>query len=98
VESYIYYQQDGVQIDLLLARGDRTLTICEAKSCDGEYEPTEKDLARYRARRQALQALLKAKRRPEQFINYCFITRNGVRRNRYFNEINPLVVNMADLL
>jgi AAA+ ATPase superfamily predicted ATPase len=95
IEPFIYYQDDGVQIDLLLARGDRTLTICEAKSCDGEYEPVEKDVARFRARKRALQQLLKIKRKSEEFINYCFITRNGVKRNRYFNEINPLVVDLS---
>lgn len=98
VEPFIYYRDSGVQIDLLLARGDRTLTICEAKSCDGEYEPSEKDVGCFRIRKRALQQLLKTKRKPEQFINYCFITRNGVRRNRHFNEINPLVVDLSRVL
>jgi hypothetical protein len=98
VEPYIYYQNGKIQIDLLLARGDRTITICEAKSCDGEYEPTEKDVARFHARRKAIQDLLKTKRKPHQYINYCFITRNGIKRNRYFNEINPLVVDLSRVL
>jgi len=98
VEPFIYYQEKGVQIDLLLARGDQTLTICEAKSCDGEYEPTDKDVARFRARKVALQRLFKTKRKSAQFINYCFITRNGIKRNRYFNEINPLVVDLSRIL
>lgn len=98
VEPFIYYQDDGIQIDLLLARGDRTLTICEAKSCDGEYEPVEKDVKRFRARKAALQRLLQTKRKPEQFINYCFITRNGIKRNRHFNEMNPLVVDLSCVL
>lgn len=98
VEPFIYYQDGKVQIDLLLARADRTITICEAKSCDGAYEPTEYDVASFRVRRKAIQDLLKARRKPEQFINYCFIVRNGVRRNKYFNEINPLVVDFSRIL
>jgi hypothetical protein len=90
VEPYIYYHDGKVQIDLLLARADRAITICEAKSYDGEYEPTEKDVACFRARKKAIQELLKTKRKPEHFINYCFIVRNGIKRNRYFNEMNPV--------
>ena len=95
VEPFIYYQDGKVQIDLLLARADRAITICEAKSYDGEYEPTEKDVACFRARKKAIQDLLKTKRKPEHFINYCFIVRNGIKRNRYFNEINPLVADIS---
>jgi predicted AAA+ superfamily ATPase len=95
VEPYIYYQDDGVQIDLLLARGDRTITLCEAKSSDVEYEPTEKDVLRFQARKRSIQELLKTKRKPEYFINYCFITRNSIKRNRYFNQINPLIADFS---
>lgn len=72
-----------IAFDLLLARGDRTITVCEAKSCDQEHEPTERDVAQFRVRKAAIHALLKRKRRPEQYVNYCFITRSGVKRNRY---------------
>ena len=41
------------------------------------------------------QDLLRTKRRPEHFINYCFIVRNGIKRNRHFNEINPLVADIS---
>ena len=64
VEPHIYYQDGKVQIDLLLARAGRTITLCEAKSYDGEYEPTERDVACFHARKQAIQELLKTKRRP----------------------------------
>jgi hypothetical protein len=53
------------------------------------------DVACFRARKKAIQDLLKTKRRPEYFINYCFIVRNGIKRNRYFNEINPLVADIS---
>jgi AAA+ ATPase superfamily predicted ATPase len=98
VEPHIYYQDGKVQIDLLLARADRTITLCEAKSYDGEYEPTEKDVVCFHARKKAIQELLKTKRRPEHFINYCFIVRNGIKRNRYFNEINPLVADISHVV
>jgi hypothetical protein len=98
MEPYIYYKDGGVQIDLLLARDDGVLTICEAKSCDGEYEPTEKDVACFQARRKAIEELLESKRRPRQFINYCFVVRNGIRRNRFFNEINPVVADLSRVL
>jgi hypothetical protein len=98
VEPHIYYHDGKVQIDLLLARADRTITLCEAKSYDGEYEPTEQDVACFRARRKVIQELLKTKRRPEHFINYCFIVRNGIKRNRYFNEINPLVADISQVI
>lgn len=98
VEPFVYYKDGEVQIDLLLERADRTITICEAKSYDSEYEPTENDVALFQSRRKAVQGLLKARRKPEHFINYCFIVRNGIRRNRYFNEINPLVVDLSRIL
>jgi len=98
VEPFIYYQDRKVQIDLLLARADRTVTICEAKSSDREYEPTADDVACFHARRKAIQEVLKVKRMREHFINYCFIVRNGIRRNRYFNDINPLVVDFSRIL
>jgi hypothetical protein len=78
-----------------VARGDRTITLCEAKSCDQEYEPTEQDVTRFRARKAAIQALLQRKSTPEQYVNHCFITRNRVKRNRYFNEINSLAVDLS---
>lgn len=98
VEPSIYYQDSGVQIDLLLSRADKTITICEAKSSAGPYEPTADDVDRFRARRQAIQDLLKTKRKPHQYINYCFIVRNGIKRNRYFNEINPVVADLSHVL
>lgn len=98
VEPFIYYRNGDVQIDLLLERGDRTITLCEAKSYDSQYAPTEKDVKRFRARREAIRDLLKSKRKPEQFINYCYIVRNGIKRNRYFHEINPEVVDLSHIL
>ena len=98
VEPFIYYQDRKIQIDLLLARADRTVTICKAKSYDAEYEPTADDVADFHARRKAIQDLLKAKRRPEHFINYCFIVRNGIKRNRHFNQIGPQVVDLSRVL
>jgi uncharacterized protein len=98
VEPYIFYQGEGVQIDLLLARDDDTLTICEAKSCNREYEPTRGDVKCFHARKKAIQSLLKAKRKPQRFVNYCFIVRNGLKRNRYTAEINPVVVDFSTLV
>jgi uncharacterized protein len=98
VEPFVFYQDDKVQIDLLLARGDRTITICEAKSHDREYEPTADDVDRVRSRINTIQDHLKARRKAEHFINYCFIVRNGIKRNRYFNAINPLVADLSRVL
>lgn len=98
VEPFVYYRDKDVQIDLLLERGDQTITLCEAKSYDSQYEPTEKDVTRFRIRRQAIEELLKTKRRPPQFINYCFVVRNGIKRNRYFNEINAEVADLSQFL
>lgn len=98
IEPTIYYSNGNVQIDLLLARGDRTITICEAKSCDQEYEPTKRDVATFQVRRKAIQDLLKAKHGPEHCINCCYIVRNGIKRNQYFREINPLVVEVSRML
>jgi len=98
VEPSIYYQDDGVQIDLLLSRADRTITICEAKSSAGPYEPTAADVDKVRLRTQAIEDLLKTKRKTHQYINYCFVVRNGVKRNRYFNQINPVVADLSHVL
>lgn len=98
VEPFVFYQDHQVQIDLLLARADRTITICEAKSHDREYEPTADDVDRARSRTNAIRDCLKAKRKPEHFINHCFIVRNGIRRNQYFNAINPVVADLSTVL
>lgn len=98
VEPSIYYKDKDVQIDLLLARADKTITICEAKSCAGPYEPTAEDVHKFKLRRQAIQDLLETKRKPHQYINCCFVVRNGIKRNRYFNEINPVVADISSVL
>ena len=52
----------------------------------------------FRDRRQAIADLLKAKRKAHHYINYCFIVRNGIKRNRYFQQIEPLVVDLSRVL
>ena len=55
-------------------------------------------MTRYWMRRQAIHDLLKSKRRMNLYVNYCFVVRNGIKRNRYFNEINPVVADLSTVL
>lgn len=42
--------------------------------------------------------LARKTKRSEQLINYCFIVRNRIKRNRCFNEINPVVADRSHML
>ena len=71
------------------------LNTIVAESLDFVATNLEKAVGSGKDLHKAIQDLLKTKRKPEHFINYCFIVRNGIKRNRYFNEINPLVADIS---
>jgi len=100
----VFYAHDAdtgkrtAQIDLLFDRADRTITLCEIKCQEGEYEITKADRDAIRTRKAALRAYLQAKRIGARNMLVAFITPAGVKRNSHFNELQPAVVCLPDLL
>ena len=82
----------GVQIDLLLCRGDNVIDICEMKYCQSEYVLTEKYEQHLRERSAAFVHFTKAK----EALHTVLITTYGLKSNLYSGSINA-VVTMDDL-
>ena len=77
------WRGEGVQIDLLLNRSDRTVDICEIKCTEGQYEIDKSEHERLLGRKQALQKTLPARMR----TRLVMITSAGLRHNKYWNAI-----------
>jgi hypothetical protein len=69
----------GMQTDMLIVRDDRVVNLCEMKFLSKEYEPTNDDEFKYRARIAALQEKLS----PKQTIHLTLVTSFGLRRNAH---------------
>lgn len=98
----IFYSYDKkgrrtAQIDLLFDRADKTITICEIKHCRSELELTSKDMASIALKKEELTKFLAAKRVTRKNILVAYITLHGVKRNKYFNELQPEIVKIGDL-
>ena len=85
------------QIDLLFDRADKTITLCEIKYQEGEYEITKADRDAIGQRKVALRAYLRSRRIPDRNMVVAFIAPSGVKRNRHFNELQPDVLRLEDL-
>jgi len=97
---YAYDPETGkrtAQVDLLFDRADRTITLCEIKYQDSEYEITKADRDAIRKRKAALRTYLRTRRIPDRNMLAAFIAPFGVKRNRHFNELEPDVVCLEDL-
>ncbi|MDO4511218.1 MAG: ATP-binding protein [Bacteroidales bacterium] len=68
---------DGAQIDMLIARRDKTINLCEMKYSDFEYEITPKYNRELRARKETFRRVTKTR----HAIHLTFITPWGVKRN-----------------
>ncbi len=77
----------GTQIDLLIDRSDKTITICEMKFCQGEYEIT-KDYDMVMSRR--LRIFKKVTKTRKSLVP-TFITPNGLFDNIYSRRIGRQV-------
>ena len=88
----------SVQIDLLFDRGDKTITMCEIKHYHSEYELNKKDIENIKNKKKELKKYLLSKQITRRNILIAFISLHGMKRNRYFNELQPEVVVLGDLI
>ena len=82
----------GVQIDLLLCRGDHVIDVCEMKYCQSEYVLTDKYEKHLRERNATFAHFTKAK----EALHTVLITTYGLKQNQYSSSIDA-VVTMEDL-
>ena len=78
----------GTQIDLLIDRSDKSISICEMKYCDGEYE-IDKAYDSHLAHR--LKVFKKVTRTTKTLIP-TFITPHGLYNNMYARKISRQVI------
>lgn len=71
------------QIDLLLDRNDRVITLCEMKFADEVYALTKKDMESIKHKRAALRFATGTRRA----VHLTVVTTEGLARNSYRNEI-----------
>lgn len=90
---HMYYSPGVCQIDILIDRADKMVTICEAKYHDSEYVMSAGDYKKMIARRDELDHYLKAKRISGTDFNFCLIHLAGVkRRNKYIEQLSPIII------
>ena len=77
--------KDGrrAQIDLLLDRNDRVITLCEMKFADESYALTKKDIESIKHKRAAFRFATGTKRA----VHLTVVTTEGLVHNSYRNEI-----------
>lgn len=85
--------ENGAQIDLLFDRDDGAITICEIKYCNKPFVIT-KDYAQ--KLRQKLEVFKRVTRTNKQLF-IAFIASNGIKQNKYTQEIVNAVVTLNDL-
>ena len=77
----------GVQIDLLLCRGDHVIDVCEMKYCQSEFVLTEKYEQHLRERNATFAHFTKAK----AALHTVLITTYGLKQNLYSGSIDAVV-------
>ena len=82
----------GVQIDLLLCRGDHIVDVCEMKYCQSEFVLTEKSEQHLRERNATFAHFTRAK----EALHTVLVTTYGLKQNQYSGSIDA-VVTMDDL-
>ena len=82
----------GVQIDLLLCRGDHVTCICEMKYCQSEYALTEQYARHLRERNDTFVHHTKSR----DAIHTILVTTYGLKRNMYSDNVYATVT-MNDL-
>lgn len=82
----------GAQIDLVLDRSDNCVTLCEIKYTEKQFKIT----GSYKKEIDNKQAVYKEQTRTKKQILWCFITNNGLAKNRYVNDLASAEVILED--
>jgi hypothetical protein len=83
----------GTQIDLLINRSDRVITLCEMKYSDSMLTISKKIAQDIRDKR----SIFLQETRTKKAINIALITPIGVKRNDYYDTVNKILT-AADLI
>ena len=83
----------GAQIDLLLDRNDGYIHLCEIKFGKGLFTIDKS----YATELQAKEAIFQAQTKTKKNIFLTFISTNGVKKNRYYDQLVQNEVTMEDL-
>jgi len=83
----------GAQIDLLINRNDRVISLCEMKFSDSEYSITKKTAQELRNKRNVFIEETETKKT----VQIALITPFGLKRNDYFDMVHS-VVTAEDLM
>ncbi len=73
----------GAQIDLLIDRNDKTITICEMKYCNSEYEIDKSYDARVQTRLRTFKKVTKT----NKSLSLAYVTPQGLRNNMYSRKV-----------
>ena len=77
----------GGQIDLLIDRADKTITVCEMKYSDGEYEIDKA----YDKHVQDRLRLFKDVEKTTKSLQVAYITPHGLYNNMYARKVNKQI-------
>ena len=77
----------GAQIDLLINRNDRVISLCEMKFSDSEFAITKKQAQEFRNRRNVFIEETGTKKA----VHIALITPIGVKRNEYYDIVQAVV-------
>jgi len=84
----------GVQIDLVIDRNDRIISICEMKYYSGEFTIAKQ----YAKELETKIQVFKEQTKTSKPIFLVIVTTHGVKKNKYFDQIVSNVVTLKDLL
>lgn len=82
------FLKGGAQIDLLIDRSDRTITICEMKYSTGEYAITKEEDAALQRRMEVFRRVTDTRKS----LMATYITPNGLFNNMYARRLTRVVV------
>ena len=85
-------QTDNTQIDMLIERADKTITVCEIKWSSTPYTITKREMDKVLIRLQAARVAY-----PNHNVMLCFITSHSLFRNQYSAENVHNTVMLKDL-
>ena len=77
----------GAQIDMVIARGDRVINLCEIKYCNGAFEIDKETDRNLRNKMETFQAMTKTK----MTLQITMITTFGIKQNMYSSLVNTQV-------
>jgi len=76
-------QKEDAQIDMLIERADRMITICEMKFCDGLYSFSGEEARKLRRRGE----LFREATQTRKSISFALVTPVGLKRNEHAGDI-----------